>query len=129
MPYRIRRDCPICYKRELLKLSEDLSQVHQLTSEERKPLLKVAVFSHQVTSYMMPNIVPTGVPQGLSAPPIMPQGSPPTAPHVVSKAISKRQASPCLEKNPILIFGLKINFLCSWWDQHSVEKHALRRIY
>ena len=43
-------------------LSEHLSQVHQSTSEERKPLLKVAVFSHQVTPYMMPNIVPKGIP-------------------------------------------------------------------
>lgn len=59
---------------------------------------------------MMPNIVPTGVPQELSAPHIMPQGLPPIAPHVVSKAISKKQASPCLETKPYPDFWLKKNF-------------------
>lgn len=60
-------------------MSEHLSQVHQLTSEQRKPWLKVAIFSHQATHSLSPNIFPTGVPQGLSFtfPRIMPQGVPP----------------------------------------------------
>ena len=45
MPYIQRRACPICRKQGLLKLSEHLRQVHQLTSEERQPWLKAAVFS------------------------------------------------------------------------------------
>ena len=45
MPYRHRRHCPICFKPNLLSLSHHLSQVHQLTSDERQPWLKAAVFS------------------------------------------------------------------------------------
>ena len=46
MPYSKRRNCPICYKQDLLSLSHHLSQVHQLSSDERKPWLKAAVFSN-----------------------------------------------------------------------------------
>ena len=49
MPYKYRRVCPICYKANLLFLANHLCQVHQLSSEERKPLLKSAIFSHQLT--------------------------------------------------------------------------------
>ena len=45
MPYRHGRHCPICFKPNLLSLSHHLSQVHQLSSEERQPWLKAAVFS------------------------------------------------------------------------------------
>ena len=48
MAYRNRRNCPICGKQDLLKLSNHLSQAHQLTSEERQPLLKRALLSSQV---------------------------------------------------------------------------------
>ena len=44
MPYKYRRDCPVYNKPELLYLSDHLSQVHNLTSEERKPWLKAALF-------------------------------------------------------------------------------------
>ena len=45
MPYGNRRTCPICCKPNLPSLSHHLSQVHNLSSEERKPWLKSAVFS------------------------------------------------------------------------------------
>ena len=45
MPYRSRRSCPICCKSGLLYLSDHLRQVHNLSMEERKPLLKSVVFS------------------------------------------------------------------------------------
>ena len=45
MAHRNRRYCPICGKQDLLKLSNHLSQAHQLTSEERRPLLRRAVLS------------------------------------------------------------------------------------
>ena len=48
MAHRNRRHCPICGKQDLLKLSNHLSQAHQLTSEERQPLLKRALLSSQV---------------------------------------------------------------------------------
>ena len=47
MPYRNRRNCPICCKSGLLSLSHHLAQVHQLSSEERKPWLKSAIFSSE----------------------------------------------------------------------------------
>ena len=45
MPYKNRRNCPLCCKPDLLSLSHHLSQVHGLTSEERSPWLKSAMFS------------------------------------------------------------------------------------
>ena len=45
MPYTHRRTCSICGKQDLLKLSEHLRQVHQLSNEERQPYLKNAVYS------------------------------------------------------------------------------------
>ena len=40
------RICPICFKENLYYLNDHLRQVHQLSSDERKPWLKVAVFSN-----------------------------------------------------------------------------------
>ena len=56
MPYCNRGICPICCKPNLLSLSHHLSQVHNLSSNERKPWLKSAVFSSKSTglSYMPP---------------------------------------------------------------------------
>ena len=57
MPYRNRRNCPICCKSGLLYLSDHLAQVYQLSSEERKPWLKSAIFSSTKSTglpYMAP---------------------------------------------------------------------------
>ena len=45
MPYKFKRDCPVCGRPELLSLSDHLRQVHRLKSYERKQWLKAAVFS------------------------------------------------------------------------------------
>ena len=45
MPYKFKRDCPVCGKPELLSLNDHLRQVHRLKSHERKQWLKTAVFS------------------------------------------------------------------------------------
>ena len=55
MPYRHRRDCPICGKPNLLSLSHHLSQVHGLSSANRQPWLKAAAFT--------PSIPCGGIPQ------------------------------------------------------------------
>ena len=39
------RICPICFKENLYYLNDHLRQVHQLSSDERKPWLKAPVFS------------------------------------------------------------------------------------
>ena len=36
MPYKFKRDCPVCGKPELLSLSDHLRQVHRLIKEPRK---------------------------------------------------------------------------------------------
>ena len=54
MPYSKRRNCPICFKPDLLSLSHHLSQVHQLSSEERQPWLKSAIFSPTRTNGIPP---------------------------------------------------------------------------
>ena len=50
MPYTHRRMCPICGKQDLLKLSEHLRQVHQLSGGERTTYLKKAAFSSGFSS-------------------------------------------------------------------------------
>ena len=56
MPYYHRRDCPICGKRGLLKLSNHLAQIHELSSEDRQPWLQRA-------SYLPPPTVAVPVEQ------------------------------------------------------------------
>ena len=63
--------CPICYRQDLLYLADHLRQVHKLSSEERQPLLKAALFSHQLP----PSFSPRVHPQGLYTHPIL-QGLP-----------------------------------------------------
>jgi len=49
MPYKLKRVCPICYKPELLYLSDHLRQVHGLPSADRRSYLKKAIFSHPLS--------------------------------------------------------------------------------
>ena len=61
MVNRSRRDCPICGKRGLLKLSNHLSRVHGLSSEERQPWLQRA--SHLPPLVDLPvNLPPSSCP-------------------------------------------------------------------
>ena len=39
---RTRKDCPVCGKEDLLKLSNHLRQMHNIRGEERKQLLKIS---------------------------------------------------------------------------------------
>ena len=61
MPYNFRRTCPICYRQDLLYLANHLRQVHKLSSEERQPLLKAALFSHQLPPSFSPRVHPQGL--------------------------------------------------------------------
>ena len=72
MPYKFRRVCPLCYRQDLLYLADYLRQVHKLSCEERQPLLKAAIFSHQVTSTVFLGVQP----QGLYSPHIFQHGMP-----------------------------------------------------
>ena len=45
MNFKQGKTCPICQKEHLFYLSDHLRQVHRLSSKERKPLFKSAVFS------------------------------------------------------------------------------------
>ena len=56
MPYKFRRMCQLCYRQDLLYLADHLRQVHKLTVDERQPLLKAAIFSHQVTPAIVPQV-------------------------------------------------------------------------
>ena len=51
MPFKFKRDYPVCGKPELLSLSDHLRQVHRLKSHERKQWLKAAVFSGSKSGY------------------------------------------------------------------------------
>ena len=54
MPQR-RRDCPICSKKNLAKLSNHLADIHQLSGEERHYLSKARSLSDQRESEEMLN--------------------------------------------------------------------------
>ena len=77
MPYKFRRMCPLCGKQDLLYLADHLRQVHKLTVNERHPLLKAALFSHQVGSAIVPHVQPpmlslqAGMLQSNESPPSM----------------------------------------------------------
>ena len=45
MPYKFKRNCPVCGKPELLYLSDHLRQVYQLQAHERKQWLSAATFT------------------------------------------------------------------------------------
>ena len=97
MPYSNRRNCPICCKPDLLSLSHHLSQVHQLSSEGRKPWLKAAIFSNTKT---LPYFTPYpfwGMPQqslGVSLPLSQPRTQ---TQSTKPRKLTKIYASQCLE--------------------------------
>lgn len=45
MYFKQGKTCPVCLKENIFYLSDHLRQVHKLLSEERKQLLKSAIFS------------------------------------------------------------------------------------
>ena len=45
MPYKFKRNCPVCGKPALQYLSDQLPQVHDLLGPERKQRLRMATFS------------------------------------------------------------------------------------
>ena len=72
MPYKFRRVCLLCYRHYLLYSADHLRQMHKLSCEERQPLLKAVIFSHQVT----PSVLPGVQPRGLYSPHIFQHGIP-----------------------------------------------------
>ena len=101
MPCKFRRVCPICHRQELLYLADHLSQVYQLSSEERKPWLKSAVFSTTKSTglpYMSPYAfwAMSSCPMGMN-----PQPQQPSQPqHTKQKPqkVAKIEANRCMEK-------------------------------
>ena len=68
MPYKYKKDCPICNKSDLQYISDHLRQVHKLYGNERKQWLKRAVFSRRESNsicsmraipYQRPLVPPT----------------------------------------------------------------------
>ena len=104
--------CPICHRQELLYLADHLRQVHNLSCEERQPLLKSAIFSHQVA----PSLSPRVQRQGLYTPQILqhgmyqyPMGMHPQFTQPLSQPentkpkyqkVAKIEASDCIETKP-----------------------------
>ena len=56
MPYRFRKDCPICNKPGLSYLSDHIRQVHNIHGDERKEWLAKAIYSPQVGH--VPKVIP-----------------------------------------------------------------------
>ncbi len=51
MPYKQKRSCPVCGKRDLKTIHTHLRNVHKFDREQRKPLLKEAKHSSWLTEY------------------------------------------------------------------------------
>ena len=102
MPYKFRRMCPLCGKQDLLYLADHLRQVHKLTVDERQPLLKAALFSHQVA----PTIIPQVQTPMLYSSHFLQQGKPQyPPPKEPSQSMRRKQADKvepvnCLETQP-----------------------------
>ena len=58
MPYKHKRDCPVCNKPGIRYISDHLRQVHNLYGDERKKLLERARFS---TYNHNPSLLPTHI--------------------------------------------------------------------
>ena len=103
MAPKFKRDCPICHKPELLYLSDHLSQVHQLSSEERKPWLKAAVFSNAKTFPFMIPLPFWSLQQqttGLNSPLTQQQTQTQSSTPRKFKKPSERVPNTCLETRP-----------------------------
>ena len=107
---------------ELLYLTDHLRQVHQLSREERQPLLKSAIFSHQVTPSLSPRVQPQGLntshilqhgmpsyPMGMNPQPQQP--SQPQHTNQKPQKLIKIDPSQCLETKPYPDF--KVNHMFS----------------
>ena len=102
MPYTKRRHCPICFKPDLLSLSNHLSQVHQLKSDARKPYLKAAVFSNAQLPPLMPH------PFWTMSQPQQAMHSPPLS--VRQRPVVEKVPNRCLETTPYPDFTLNHMF-------------------
>ena len=109
MPYKFRRNCPICGKRDLLYLSDHLRQVHGLSSEARQPWLKQA--SHHPPSVTIPmEQYPRSLPPSSYPVIALPDNKPPSTVVPINRPLSlvqcltnnNRALSPvhCLETQP-----------------------------
>ena len=120
MPYKYRRVCPIPYKANLLFLANNLCQVYQLSCEGRKPWLKSAIFSHQLTPSLSPRVQPQGLytPQQhrMSSypmcmnPQLTQQPSQSQCTSQKTRKVAKIEASQCLETKPYPDFKLNHMF-------------------
>ena len=54
MSYKYRKVCPTCGKANILKLSDHLRQVHQLSVEERQPYLRSAMYCNTMATESFP---------------------------------------------------------------------------
>ena len=50
MPYKFRKVCPICGTPNILRLSDHLRQVHQLSVGERQPYLRSAMYCNTMAT-------------------------------------------------------------------------------
>ena len=117
------RTCPVCLKENLFYLGDHLRQVHKLSSEERQPLLKSAVFS-PTTSRGFPYISPYpfwGMPQytmnSQLLPPSIENSTTIQTPNLSQSMkpkqpkVAKLPTTNCLETQPYLEF--KFNHMFS----------------
>ena len=129
MPYRNRRNCPICCKSGLLYLSDHLAQVHQLSSEKRKPWLKAAIFSSTKSTglpYMAPYPLMGMPPRPWSH---TPQPLQPVRQALKAKPkkrkVTKLQTANCLETSPYRDFKFNHMFSTLVVGPSQSGKHLL----
>ena len=99
MPYTQRRVCPICGKPNLLKLSEHLRQVHDLSTQARQPWLKQA-------SHLPPPVPPKDVPLS-QLPIIIPPEDVPLHSSPVTTSDTFHSPGPCVDTQPYPDFAFQ----------------------
>lgn len=103
MAPKFKKDCPICHKSRILYLSDHLRQVHQLSSEERRPWLKSAVFSVEKSTglpYMSPYPFWDMLPYSLGNAPQPPPVRQSLTTEQKQRQVTKLQTTACLETTP-----------------------------
>ena len=114
MSFKQGRNCPICFKENLLYLSDHLRQVHQLSDAEKKNWLKSATYSTTKSTSLpyMPPYPFWGIPQYPMEmnPQFTQQPSQPQSTKPKSQKVAKIETSQCLETKSYPDFKLNHMF-------------------
>ncbi len=114
MPYKQKRSCPVCGKRDLKIIHTHLRNVHKFDREQRKPLLKEAKHSSWLTEY------------GPEYAQEIPAASTSTGNVVRKKSRKLVKASYCINMTTaIFVYATYIQYMYVHADKHNTIRKSL----